>query len=64
MIFDVANNTFLEENILHSGCSPDTEPQYLHASPPCVKQMTICVGEKIALDLIILSFFILGSITQ
>jgi hypothetical protein len=33
-------------------------------NPPCAKQMTICVGEKIALDLIILSFFILGSVTQ
>ena len=24
-------HAFLEENILHSGCLPDTKPQYLHA---------------------------------
>jgi hypothetical protein len=26
----VIDHAFLEENILHSGCSPDTEPEYLH----------------------------------
>ena len=32
MIFDVGNPCFLEENILHSGCTfTVTEPQYLHA---------------------------------
>jgi hypothetical protein len=25
----VIDHAFLEENILHSGCSPNTEPQYL-----------------------------------
>jgi hypothetical protein len=29
-IWSLIDHAFLEENILHSGCSPDTEPQYLH----------------------------------